>query len=176
MAPEIRNPDQNIDILLELGIGHQGQVEAICEHLAVRKTPDLPDLRFIQVTRRAVSCRVIPNTGCLAEVGSEIVLIRGGCSSLNFSKSVNSFGPTLFFYKFSRSMLSIRAAKSPNEFETKALTWTKGWGHGTENRNSDRKIDILLELKMHNRGKKYARRRPPTCPKNTGFPRSDICT
>ena len=69
MAPKIRNSDQQIDILLELRIDHQGQVEAISEHLALRKTPDLPDLRFIQVTRRAVSRRVIPDTGCSTEVG-----------------------------------------------------------------------------------------------------------
>ena len=46
MTPEIRNSDQKIDILLELRIGHQGQVEAICEHLAVRKhrTSPISDL------------------------------------------------------------------------------------------------------------------------------------
>ena len=65
MAPEIRNSDQKIDILLELRIGHRGQVEAICEHPAFRKTPDLPDRRFIQVIRRAVgvsSILIISNT------------------------------------------------------------------------------------------------------------------
>ena len=68
MTPKIRNSDQTNNILLELRIDHQGQVEAISEHLAPPTTPDLPDLRFIHVTRRAVSRRVIPDTGCSSEV------------------------------------------------------------------------------------------------------------
>ena len=69
ITPKIRNSDQKIDILFELRIDHHGQVEAISEHLALPKTLDLPDLRFIHVTRRAVSRRVIPDTGCSTEVG-----------------------------------------------------------------------------------------------------------
>ena len=68
MAPKIRNSDHKNDILLELRIDHQGQVEAISEDLAPPKTPDLPDLRFIHVIRRAVSRRVIPDTGCSSEL------------------------------------------------------------------------------------------------------------
>ena len=42
MTPEIRNPDQKIYILLELRIDHQGQVEAISEHLALPKNTGPP--------------------------------------------------------------------------------------------------------------------------------------
>ncbi len=55
----------------------------------------------------------------------------GGCSRPNFSKSVNSFVPTVFFHKFSRLFLSIRAVKSQNEFETKAVTLNHGGCHVT---------------------------------------------
>ena len=57
---------------------------------------------------------------------AKIVFRLLGCETLNFSKSVNSFGLAVFFRNFSRLMLSIRVAKSPNEFETKKLDWTKG--------------------------------------------------
>ena len=46
-----------------------------------------------------------------------------GCSSSNFSKSVNSFGLTVSFHIFFRFFLSIRGTKSRNKFETTALTW-----------------------------------------------------
>ena len=55
-----------------------------------------------------------------------IDLQDGGCSRPDFSKSVNSFGPTVFFYNFFRLFLSIRGAKSRNEFETKAVTLNQG--------------------------------------------------
>ena len=106
------------------------------------------------MTRRAVlPSRVIPLPGCSAEVDTRMDFGPSGCSSSNFSKSVNSFGFAVFFRRFSRPMLSIGAAKSPNEFVTKALDWTKGWGHGPKIRNFVAKIDILLELKMHHSGK-----------------------
>ena len=54
------------------------------------------------------------------------------CSEPKFLKSVNSFGPTVFFRKFFRLWLSIGRTKSQNEFATKELTWNKGWFHGTE--------------------------------------------
>ena len=56
-----------------------------------------------------------------------------GCSNLKFSKSVNSFGPTVFFRMLFRLWLSIGRTKSQNEFATKELRWTKGWFHGTDN-------------------------------------------
>ena len=49
-------------------------------------------------------------------------------------------------------MPAIRVAKSPNEFETKKLHWTKGLAMSKKIRNFGSKIDILLELKMHHRG------------------------
>ena len=48
------------------------------------------------------------------------------------SKSVNSFGATVFFRKIFWLWLSIGRTKSQNEFVTKELRWTKGWFHGTE--------------------------------------------
>ena len=96
------------------------------------------------MTRRAVSCRAIPNTGFSSQDGSNIVLVRWGCSTLNFSKSVNSFCVPVFFYKFLGSRLSIGGVKSQNEFETKALTWTKHRFHDTEiSKILGAKIDVL---------------------------------
>ena len=69
----------------------------------------------------------------------------GGCSRPDFSKSVNSFGPTVFFYKFSRLRLRFGVVKSQNEFETKELIWNKGWCHGTgifKNRKFHGKLKI----------------------------------
>ena len=43
------------------------------------------------MARRTVTCGVIPNTGFSSQDGSTKVFLRWGCSSLNFSKSVNSF-------------------------------------------------------------------------------------
>ena len=65
----------------------------------------------------------------------------GGRSRLDFSKSVNSFGPTVFFYNFSRFFLSIRGAISRNEFETKAMTLNQG----SVTRPENLKIVILTE-------------------------------
>ena len=41
--------------------------------------------------------RVIPSPGWLGEFVAKIVFVFSGCSTSNFSKSVNSFGPTVFF-------------------------------------------------------------------------------
>ncbi len=79
------------------------------------------------MTRRAVSCRVIPVPG-RPKLGHKIVFKGGWCSGANFSKSVNSFGPNVFCVCLSRSWLSIRGAKSQNEFETKPGLCTKGVG------------------------------------------------
>ena len=46
-------------------------------------------------------------------------------STSKFSKSVNSFGPTVFFPKFSRIWLSFGGVKSENEFAAPDLAWTK---------------------------------------------------
>ena len=81
------------------------------------------------VTRRAVSCRVIPVPGCWAEFDNEIVLGRAECSTVNFSKSVNLFGQAIFCICFSRPWLSIRVVKSQNEFETKPGLCNKGSVH-----------------------------------------------
>ena len=43
------------------------------------------------------------------------------CSRPNFSKSVNSFGPAVFFSLFSRMWLSFGGAKSQNEFAAPEL-------------------------------------------------------
>ena len=106
------------------------------EHLGVFVRPCRGPLatrsRHIHMTRRAVSCRVIPNTGFSSQGGSTKVLVRWGCSTLNFSKSVNSFHVSVFFRRFLGSGLSIGGVKSQNEFVTKALSCTKHRFHGTE--------------------------------------------
>ena len=99
---------------------------------AFSKPLDPTDLRLFHMTRRAVSRRVIPVPGCLAAVVAKIVLVRKGCSTSNFLKSVNSFGLAVFFRSVSWSMLSIGGAKSPNEFATKALDWNTGSVHVAE--------------------------------------------
>ena len=80
---------------------------------------------------RGVSRRVMPVPGCSAEIDMRIDFRCGGCSRPNFSKSVYSFAPTVFFYKFSRLFLSVRVVKSQNEFETKALASSQVWCHMT---------------------------------------------
>ena len=47
---------------------------------------------------------------------AKIVFGFSGCSRLNFSKSVNSFGPNDFFALFSFMWLSIAGVKLENEF------------------------------------------------------------
>ena len=43
----------------------------------------------IYLTRIAVSCRVIPNTGCSSQVDRKIVFVARGSWMLKFSKSAN---------------------------------------------------------------------------------------
>ena len=126
------------------------------------------------MTRRAVSRRVIPVPGCSTQVMAKIVFRLLGCETLNFSKSVNSFGLAVFFRNFLRSMLAIRVAKSPNEFETKKLDWTKGLAMTSKFPKFCFKNRHFARAQNASPWQKYARRRPPTCPKNTGSPRSPI--
>ena len=93
---------------------------------------------------------------------------------MNFSKSINSFGLAVFFRKIPRLMLAIRIAKSQNEFVTKALGWNRGWVMTPKIRNSDEKIDILLELRIDRHGQAEAISEHLAPPKNTGPPRSPI--
>ena len=118
------------------------------EHLGVFFRPCRGPLatrsRHIHMTRRAVSCRVIPNTGFSSQDGSTKVLVRWGCSTLNFLKSVNSFCTPVFFYRFLASRFSIGGVKSQNEFVTKALTCNKYRFHDTEiSKIFGAKIDVL---------------------------------
>ena len=93
---------------------------------------------------------------------------------MNFSNSVNSFGLAVFFRNFHRSMLAIRTAKSQNEFVTKALGYNRAWVMTPKIRNSDQKIDILLELRILHHGQVEAISEHVAVPKNTGPPRSPI--
>ena len=101
----------------------------------------------LHTTRRAVlPFRVVPLPGCSAEVDTCINFLPLACSRPDFLKSVNSFGPTVFFYKFSRFFLSIRVVKSQNEFETKAVTLNHAWCHTTRKIGKFQKIDELIKL------------------------------
>ena len=71
-------------------------------------------------------------------------------------------------------MLAIRAAKSQNEFVTKALGYNRAWVMTPKIRNSDQKIDILLELRIDHQGQVEAISEHLALPKNTGPPRSPI--
>ena len=121
-----------------------------------------------------VSRRVIPNTGCSTEVGPYIVFGCGGCSTLNFSKSVNSFGLAVFFRNFLRPMLAIRTAKSQNEFATTEFHCNRAWAMPPESQNFNAKIDIVLELGIDRHGQVDAISEHLALPKNTGPPRSSI--
>ena len=56
----------------------------------------------------------------------KLVLVFSVCSTSNFSKSVNSFGPDVFFRSSTRLRLSIGEVVAPTEFATKALTYNMG--------------------------------------------------
>ena len=45
-------------------------------------------------------------------------------------------------------MLAIRTAKSQSEFVTKALGWNRVWFMPPKIWNSEKKVDILLELRI----------------------------
>ena len=74
------------------------------------------------------------------------------CSTLDFSKSVNSFGHAVFFRKFPRPMRAFRATKSQNEFVTEALGCNREFVMTSKVRNSVENIDILLKLKIDRQG------------------------
>ena len=96
------------------------------------------------MSRRAVSCRVIPNTRFSSPDGLKIVLPTLGLETLKFLKSVNSFCKPVFFYRFLGSRLSIGGIKSQNKFVKKALAWTKHGFHGTDkSKFLGTKIDVF---------------------------------
>ena len=103
------------------------------------------------MTRRALSCRVIPVPGRWAEIDAKIVLGREGCSGVNCSKSVNSFRQNGFCVRLFRPWLSFGGVKSQNEFVTKPLSCNKGSVHVVDIFVA--KIDVLLELEMQSRGR-----------------------
>ena len=84
------------------------------------------------MTRRAVSCRVIPNGGKTGQFVPSMEIVPGDNLRPDFSKSVNSFGLAVFFRHSVGSMLSNRGAKSRNEFAAAELHWTMGSGHDPE--------------------------------------------
>ena len=71
-------------------------------------------------------------------------------------------------------MLAIRTAKSQNEFVTKALGYNRVWVMTPKIRNSDQKIDIVLELRIDHHGQVKAISEHLALPKNTRPPRSEI--
>ena len=84
------------------------------------------------MTRRTVSCRVIPNGGKTGQFVPSMEIGPGDGLMLDFSKSVNSFGLAVFFRHSVGSMLSNRGAKSRNEFAAAELHWNMGSGHDPE--------------------------------------------
>ena len=84
------------------------------------------------MTRRAVSCRVIPNGGKTGQFVPSMEMLPGDRLRLDFSKSVNSFGLAVFLFNVLGWMLSNRGAKSRNEFAAAELHWTMGSGHDPE--------------------------------------------
>ena len=86
----------------------------------------------LHMTRRALSCRVIPVPGRWAEIDAKIVFNASGCSTVNCSKSANSFRQNGFCVRFFRPWLSFGGAKSQNEFVTKPLSCNKGSVHEVE--------------------------------------------
>ena len=84
------------------------------------------------MTRRAVSCRVIPNGGKTGQFVPSMEIGPGDRLMLDFSKSVNSFGLAVFFRHSVGSMLSNRGAKSRNEFAAAELDCNIGSGHDPE--------------------------------------------
>ena len=84
------------------------------------------------MSRRAVSCRVIPNGGKTGQFVPSMEIIPGDLLSPDFLKSVNSFGLAVFFRHSVGSMLSNRGAKSRNEFAAAELHWNMGSGHDPE--------------------------------------------
>ena len=76
----------------------------------------------------------------------KIVFVVSGCSTSNFSKSVSSFGPTVFLSLFFRMWRSIRGVISPNKCVTPELGKAKLWCHGAgnfENRKFHEKMKLV---------------------------------
>ena len=84
------------------------------------------------MTRRAVSCRVIPNGRKTGQFVPRMEMGPGDRLMPDFSKSVNSFGLAVFFRHSVGSMLPNRGAKSRNEFAAAELHCNMGSGHGPE--------------------------------------------
>ena len=85
------------------------------------------------MTRRAVlPSRVIPSPGRLCKSVAKIVFGTLVSETAKCLKSVNSFGPTVFFVGFVRSSLSIRVVKSKNEFAAAEILSTTEVGHVTD--------------------------------------------
>ena len=85
---------------------------------------------------------------------ANIVLGGSVCSRSDFSKSVNSFGPAVFFPLFSRMWLSIGGAKSQNEFAAPDLYSNKLHAMVTENLGKSkfpRKVEDLGRFGALNR-------------------------
>ena len=86
------------------------------------------------MTRRAVlPSRVIPLPGRLGQFMAKIVFITLASKTLKCSKSVNSFGPTIFFLSEIYLSLSIRVVKSKNEFAAAEILSNMRVVHVTKN-------------------------------------------
>ena len=109
----------------------------------------IPHLEGIWLVERF--CRiVIPSPGRFAEVVANIVFGPGWCSMQNFSKSVSSFCPTVFFPYFSRMWLSIGGVKSPNKCVTPELSVDKLWCHGVTWQKKSKKMHFCWMWKIEN--------------------------
>ena len=88
--------------------------------------------RVTYMIRKAfLPSRVIPSPGHLGKFVAKIVLNTWASETAKWSKSVNSFGPTVFFPRVIRSSLSIRVAESKNEFAAVEIRSNMGVGHVT---------------------------------------------
>ena len=93
--------------------------------------------------------RVIPVLGCLAECVACMDFLPWTRSTSNCSKSVNSFGPAVFFPYSSRIRLSIGKAKPENEFETTAHNQNMGslqWTRKFENRKFHEILKLVTDF------------------------------
>ena len=96
------------------------------------------------MTRRAVSCRVIPNTGFFEPRRVENRFSALGVLNLEFLEICKFVLRLRIFRRFFGSRLSIGGIKSQNEFVTKALGWNKHRFHVTEKSNFlGAKIDVF---------------------------------
>ena len=79
---------------------------------------------------RGVSRNVKPSPGRLRQFAPKLVLGFSGCSISNFSKSVYSVGPVLFFPLFSCMCLSVGGVILPNKGVTPERGINNPWCHG----------------------------------------------